>query len=262
MIGKRFLLIVGGALGGLGAVVSITPPQFGSAGGLTLGGNSLVDRNAPVGSPSSSGLVTSPTTSASTPTNTPAKSSAAPTKSSGAPAKSSTTRAKSSAAPTKSSAAPVTSSPSPVAKPSSTTPATASADTPASTPVTTPTATPTTPAAKATTSAPTPVNTPTPVTPTKKAGVTGTFTGAAAQTFYGPVQVQITVNNGKIVDATALVYPTESFRDQQINKQAIPYLIQETLAAQSANIQGVGGASYTSQGWYESLGSALAKAGI
>jgi uncharacterized protein with FMN-binding domain len=106
------------------------------------------------------------------------------------------------------------------------------------------------------------VNTPTPVTPTKKAGVTGTFTGAAAQTFYGPVQVQITVNNGKIVDATALVYPTESFRDQQINKQAIPYLIQETLAAQSANIQGVGGASYTSQGWYESLGSALAKAGI
>jgi uncharacterized protein with FMN-binding domain len=76
------------------------------------------------------------------------------------------------------------------------------------------------------------------------------------------VQVQITVVNGKITNAIALTYPTESFRDQQINQQAIPYLIQETLAAQSANIQGVGGASYTSQGWADSLQSALTKAGL
>jgi uncharacterized protein with FMN-binding domain len=99
-------------------------------------------------------------------------------------------------------------------------------------------------------------------TPSKKAGATGTFTGNSVQTVYGPVQVQITVNNGKITNAVALVYPTSNFRDQQINQQAIPYLIQETLAAQSANIQGVGGASYTSQGWYDSLVSALAKAGM
>ena len=92
--------------------------------------------------------------------------------------------------------------------------------------------------------------------------MTGTFTGASANTVFGPVQVQITLANGVITKAVALVYPTGSFRDQQINQQAIPYLIQETLAAQSANIQGVGGASYTSQGWVNSLQSALAKAGL
>jgi len=92
--------------------------------------------------------------------------------------------------------------------------------------------------------------------------VSGTYTGASANTIYGPVQVQITLVGGKITNAIALTYPTSSFRDQQINQQAIPYLIQETLAAQSANIQGVGGASYTSQGWYTSLVSALAKAGL
>jgi uncharacterized protein with FMN-binding domain len=92
--------------------------------------------------------------------------------------------------------------------------------------------------------------------------VSGTFSGASANTIYGPVQVQVTIVNGKITNAKALAYPTGSFRDQQINSQAIPLLIQETLAAQSSNIQGVGGASYTSQGWYTSLVSALAKAGL
>jgi uncharacterized protein with FMN-binding domain len=59
-----------------------------------------------------------------------------------------------------------------------------------------------------------------------------------------------------------LTYPTDSFRDQQINSQAIPWLAQETVQAQSANIQGVGGASYTTQGWISSLQSALSKAGL
>jgi uncharacterized protein with FMN-binding domain len=95
----------------------------------------------------------------------------------------------------------------------------------------------------------------------ESSGVSGTFTGQAAQTFYGAVQVEITISNGKITAARALTYPTESFRDQQINQQAIPYLVQETLQAQSANIQGVGGASYTTQGWIASLQSALTKAG-
>ena len=111
-------------------------------------------------------------------------------------------------------------------------------------------------------STPPPASTPTPVSTPKPAGVSGTFTGAQGNTRFGPVQVQITVVNGKITNAVALTYPTGSFRDQQINQQAIPYLIQETLAAQSANIQGVGGASYTSQGWANSLQSALTKAGL
>jgi len=59
-----------------------------------------------------------------------------------------------------------------------------------------------------------------------------------------------------------LQFPNRDFRSQNINSQAIPYLIQETLSAQSANIQGVGGASFTSQAWYYSLKDALAKAGM
>jgi len=108
----------------------------------------------------------------------------------------------------------------------------------------------------------TPKATPTPATTPSAAGVNGTFTGTTASTIYGPVQVQVTIVNGKITNAVALTYPTRDFRSQQINQQAIPYLIQETLAAQSINIQGVSGASYTSQGWFTSLSSALAKAGL
>ena len=93
-------------------------------------------------------------------------------------------------------------------------------------------------------------------------GASGTFTGNAAQTAYGPVQVQVTVSNGKITHVSVPVYPNNSGQDRSINSQAIPLLIQEVMQAQSANIQGVGGASYTSQGFYDSLITALKKAGI
>jgi len=93
-------------------------------------------------------------------------------------------------------------------------------------------------------------------------GVSGTFAGSTSQTRYGPVQVEITVTNGKITAAKALQYPNGDYRSADISTQAIPYLVSQTLAAQSANISGVGGASYTSYGWYQSLQSALAKAGM
>ena len=70
------------------------------------------------------------------------------------------------------------------------------------------------------------------------------------------------MKNGKITAAKGLQYPNNDFRSQSISKQAIPFLVQETIAASSSNIQGVGGASYTSQGWYDSLVSALAQAGM
>ena len=203
---KRVVLIAGGTIGGLGAVLSITPPQFGSA----AGGGQLLGHN----------LGGATTTAAP----------AAPAQSQ-APAPAATT------------AAPATpSTPAPTAtkkatkKKKGTTSATPAAPAPA-------------PAA--TTAAP--------VTPAK---VSGTFTGSTQQTRFGPVQVQITVSNGKITAAKALQYPNNDFRSQSISQQAIPYLVQETLAANSANIQGVGGASYTSQGWYDSLVTALAKAGM
>ena len=72
----------------------------------------------------------------------------------------------------------------------------------------------------------------------------------------------IVVKDGKIVAASALQAPSGDSRSRSISQQAIPYLVQETLAAQSAQISGVGGASYTSNGWYTSLQSALKKAGL
>jgi uncharacterized protein with FMN-binding domain len=177
---KRAILIAGGTVGGLGAVLSITPPQFGSS---SLGGSTTTTTTT---------KATSTATQAATPAATPA-----------ATKKATATATK-----------------------------------------------------KATTTA---TKAATPAAATKPSG---TFVGRVANTRFGPVQVQITVSNGKITSAKALQTPQNDFRSAEISRQAIPYLIEETLAANSANIQGVGGASYTSQGWYDSLVSALAKAGM
>jgi uncharacterized protein with FMN-binding domain len=183
---KRALLIAGGTIGGLGVVLSVTPPNFGTSSGLGGG----IKTNGSTATPT-----TSPTTSATTPATT-------------SPTNQATTSA-----------------------------------TPKATPKTTKKATPT-------------------ATKPAATGVSGVFTGAVSQTQFGPVEVQITVKNGKITDAKGLQYPNNDFRSQSISKQAIPFLVQETIAANSSNIQIVGGASYTSQGWYDSLVSALAQAGM
>lgn len=93
-------------------------------------------------------------------------------------------------------------------------------------------------------------------------GASKTVTGDAADTMYGPVQVEITVKDGKITDARAVEYPQESMRDEQINAYAIPDLNQEAVGASSANIDAVSGATYTSEGYLSSLQSALDKAGL
>jgi uncharacterized protein with FMN-binding domain len=92
------------------------------------------------------------------------------------------------------------------------------------------------------------------------AGGDGTFTGDAADTRYGPVQVRITVAGGRITDAQAVEYPRESGRDVRINSTAVPELNQETLRAQSARIDTVSGATYTSEGYQRSLQSAIDQA--
>jgi uncharacterized protein with FMN-binding domain len=89
-----------------------------------------------------------------------------------------------------------------------------------------------------------------------------TVTGEAADTRYGPVQVKITVKNGKLVAVNAVVYPQNDPRDAQINAYAIPQLDKEALAAGSARIDTVSGATYTSEGYVASLQSALDQAGI
>ena len=88
----------------------------------------------------------------------------------------------------------------------------------------------------------------------------GTFTGQSVDTRYGPVQVRVTVSGGKITQVDVPTYPTESFRDQEINQQAVPQLVSETLSAQSAKIDMVSGATFTSDGYEQSLQSALDQA--
>jgi uncharacterized protein with FMN-binding domain len=98
------------------------------------------------------------------------------------------------------------------------------------------------------------------VAPTTAAA--STVVGDPASTRYGPVRVQITVANGRITSVKAVEYPTGSGRARQINTYAIPELNQETLAASSARIDMISGATYTSSGYITSLQSALDKAGL
>jgi uncharacterized protein with FMN-binding domain len=95
------------------------------------------------------------------------------------------------------------------------------------------------------------------MTTTAAAPTSTTVNGAAEDTPYGPVQVQITLSGGRITQADAIVYPQGTGRDQQINSRAIPQLNSETLQAQSAQINSVSGASYTSDAYIRSLQSAL-----
>ncbi|MGQ4436217.1 MULTISPECIES: FMN-binding protein [unclassified Streptomyces] len=91
---------------------------------------------------------------------------------------------------------------------------------------------------------------------------TRTVTGETAQTRWGPVQVKITLTNGRITDVSAVQSPSDNPRDQEINSYALPELRREVLAAQSAKIDTVSGATYTSDGYRQSLQSALDSAGL
>ena len=97
-------------------------------------------------------------------------------------------------------------------------------------------------------------------TTASKTSVNGTFTGPSINVNYGNVQVKITVVNGRITDAVAVKAP--SGKNDRWTNMAVPILKAQTLKAQSANIQGVSGASYTSYGWFTSLQGAIALAGL
>jgi len=188
-------------VGGLGAVLAITPPQLGTTSAINIAGGPVTGPDA---TSSASASSSSSTASASATTKATATKSARPTKSSGATAAATT-------APT----------------------ATAEATTAAAT------------TAPATNS---------------KTSINGTFTGPSVFVNYGNVQVKITVVNGRITDAVAVKAP--SGRNDRWTNMAVPILKAQTLKAQSANIQGASGASYTSYGWHTSLQGALAQAGL
>ena len=191
-------------MGGLGAVLAITPPQLGANDALSISG-------ASVGGSSGTAEV-APASSSSTAV---ASKSAAPKAS--AKATAAATKKASSAA--KDSAANNSGTNSNAAAAATTAPAASSAKI-----------------------------------------INGSFTGPAVFVNYGTVQVKITVVNGRITDAVAVQAP--SGRNDRWTNMAVPILKQQTLAAQSANIQGASGASYTSYGWYTSLQGALAQAGL
>jgi uncharacterized protein with FMN-binding domain len=202
---KRALLIAGGTVGGLGAVLAITPPQL-SNNSTAIGGGLDI-------APSTSTTSASPSASATASATPSTSKSTKPT-----------TAATKSAKPTATATHSSTATQSPVA--------TASAS----------------PTASAT-----------PTKATSNKATSGTFVGDPYTMRYGTVQVQITINNGKITDAQAVQAPGGG--NQRFTDRAVPIMRQNTLAAQSSNITGASGASYTSYAWYISLQSALKKAG-
>ena len=81
--------------------------------------------------------------------------------------------------------------------------------------------------------------------------------GSSAGTRYGPVQVRVTIRSHRLVAVTALAYPSSGGRDQEISSFALPRLEREAIVAQSAQIDTVSGATFTSDGYRRSLQSAL-----
>ncbi|MEU0471896.1 FMN-binding protein [Streptomyces olivaceus] len=108
-----------------------------------------------------------------------------------------------------------------------------------------------------------PATTPTPSSGTGTGGAssgTRTVTGPTVQTRYGPVQVQLTLDGSRIVAARAVQSPGGDPHSRQISASAVPALIKETVNAQSAHLDAVSGATYTSEGYMSSLQSALDQA--
>ena len=204
---KRALLIATGTVGGLGAVLAITPPQLGSTSAINIAGAPMAGQVASAAASASSSSSASGAAAATTGAKPVA------TQKAGASKKAATAN---SAAGNSATTAPA-------------------ADAPAT-------------QAAATTAA------------TSSKSISGTFTGPSVNVNYGNVQVKITVVNGRITDADVVVAP--SGRNDRWTNMAVPILKEQTLKAQSAEIQGASGASYTSYGWYTSLQGALAQAGL
>ncbi|HUY85037.1 MAG TPA: FMN-binding protein [Candidatus Dormibacteraeota bacterium] len=85
----------------------------------------------------------------------------------------------------------------------------------------------------------------------------GKYTGSTADAYYGYIQVLAVISGGKLTDVQFLQYPNDNPNSSYINSQAMPYLKQEALQAQNANVNVISGATLTSQAFVESLSSAL-----
>jgi uncharacterized protein with FMN-binding domain len=128
--------------------------------------------------------------------------------------------------------------------------------TPTPTSAPTVTATPTASSSSATSVTPIAIPTPKPRGQYKD----GSYTGSVQDAFYGNIQVQAVISGGKITNVIFLQYPNDNRTSQYINSQADPMLAQEAIQAQSAQINGVSGASASSQAFQTSLADALSQA--
>ncbi len=88
----------------------------------------------------------------------------------------------------------------------------------------------------------------------------GTYTGNSADAYYGYIQVEAIIKNGQIADVKFLQYPSDRSTSRYINSRAMPYLTQEAIQAQNANVNIVSGATDSSMAFQQSLGSALSQA--
>jgi uncharacterized protein with FMN-binding domain len=114
------------------------------------------------------------------------------------------------------------------------------------------------PAQATSTPAPTPIPTPPPVAQGQYKD--GSYTGTVADAFYGKLQVVAVIQNGKIADVQFPVFPNSPGHTTQVSQEALPQLKSEAIAAQSANVDIVSGATQDSQAFQQSLASALAQA--
>lgn len=105
-----------------------------------------------------------------------------------------------------------------------------------------------------------PTSTPTPVSKPRGQYKDGNYTGSVEDAFYGNIQVQAKISNGKIIDVVFLQFPNDNRTSQFINSQADPMLTQEAIQAQSASVDIISGASASSQAFQISLANALSQA--
>jgi uncharacterized protein with FMN-binding domain len=110
--------------------------------------------------------------------------------------------------------------------------------------------------------APTPTPTPTPAPAPAAAGLyrNGSYNGDSVNAYFGNVQVEAVISGGKLADVKVLAYPSDRTTSARINNSALPKLVQEAITSQSAQVDVVSGATQTSQGFAQSLATALAKA--
>lgn len=106
----------------------------------------------------------------------------------------------------------------------------------------------------------TPAPTPTPTATPSGQYKNGTYTGSVADAYYGNIQVQATIKSGALVAVKFIQYPNDRDNSIRINTQAMPYLQQEAIQAQSAQVDIISGATDSSRAFIQSLSDALSQA--